>query len=56
MKELKPKKIIEKIINKKTGEQYLSDDEWRSKKVPEKDIQRDVTIVMPSLDFMGKTK
>ena len=56
MKELKPEKIIEIIKNKKTGEQYLSDEEWKSKGVPEEDIQRDVTIVMPSLDFAGKTK
>jgi hypothetical protein len=56
MKELKPEKIIEIIKNKKTGEQYLSDEEWKSKGIPEEDIQRDVTIVMPSLDFVGKTK
>jgi len=56
MKELKPEKIIEVIKNKKTGEQYLSDKEWKSKGISEEDIQRDVTIVMPGLDFTGKTK
>ena len=56
MKELKPEKIIEIIKNKKTGEQYLSDEEWKSKGILEEDIQRDGTIVMPSLDFTGKTK
>jgi len=56
MKELKPEKIVEIIKNKKTGEQYLSDEEWKSKGISEEDIQRDVTIVMPSLDFTGKTK
>jgi hypothetical protein len=56
MKTLKPEKIIEVIKNKKTGEQYLSDEEWKSKGILEKDIQRDVTIVMPSLDLIGKTK
>jgi hypothetical protein len=55
-KKLKPEKIIEIIKNKKTGEQYLSDEEWKSKGISEEDIQRDVTIVMPSLDFTGKTK
>ena len=56
MKELKPDRIIEVIKNKKTGEQYMSDDEWKSKGIPESDIQNDVTIVMPSLDLLGKTK
>ena len=46
----------EKITNKKTGEEYKSDDEWKSKNVPEEDIRRDVTVVMPSLDLLGKTK
>ena len=44
------------IKNKKTGDQYMSDDEWRSKGIPESDIQKDVTVVMPSLDLLGKTK
>ena len=56
MKELKPQKIIEEIKNKKTGEKYMSDEEWKSKGIPEEDIDRDVTIVMPSLDLFGKTK
>tara|TARA_R100001126_G_scaffold76737_1_gene45611 strand:- start:26 stop:196 length:171 start_codon:yes stop_codon:yes gene_type:complete len=56
MKELKPQRIIEEIKNKKTGEKYMSDEEWKSKGIPEEDIQRDVTIVMPSLDLLGKTK
>jgi|TARA_R100001224_G_scaffold82201_1_gene51814 hypothetical protein len=56
MKELKPKKIIEEITNKKTGEKYISDNEWKSKGVPESDIRRDVTVVMPSLDFLSETK
>ena len=56
MKELKPQKIIEEIKNKKTGEKYMSDEEWKSKGIPEEDIQKDVTIVMPSLDLFGKPK
>ena len=56
MKELKPEKIIETIKNKKTGEQYMSEEEWKAKGVPEEDIQRDVTVVMPSLDLFSKTK
>ena len=56
MKELKPQKIIEEIKNKKTGEKYMSDQEWKSKGIPEEDIQRNVTVIMPSLDLLGETK
>ena len=56
MKEIKPDRIIEIIKNKITGEQYMSDDEWKSKGIPESDIQKDVTVVMPSLDLFGETK
>mgnify|MGYP003112334033 FL=1 len=56
MQTIKPKKIIEKITNKKTGEVYENEEAWKSKGVPEEDIRRDVTVVMPSLDLFGKTK
>jgi len=56
MQEIKPEKIIEKITNKKTGEEYKDDSEWKAKNIPEEDIRRDVTVVMPSLDLFGKTK
>ena len=56
MQELKPEKIIEKITNKKTGEEYVNDEEWKSRGISPEDIRRDVTVVMPSLDFLGKTK
>ena len=56
MQELKPEKIIEEISNLKTGEKYKNDEEWKAKGIPESDIRRDVTILMPSLDLFGKTK
>ena len=56
MIELKPKKIIEKITNKKTGEEYKNDSGWKTKGISPDDIRRDVTVVMPSLDFLSKTK
>ena len=56
MQILKPKEIIEKISNKKTGETYKNDAEWKAKNIPEEDIQKDVTVVMPSLDLFGETK
>ena len=56
MKEIYPDKIIEKITNKKTGEIYKDDNEWKSKGISPDDIQKDVTLMMPSLDLFGKTK
>ena len=56
MKELKPEKIIEKITNKKTGEEYKNDSEWKAKGISPNDIRRDVTVMMPSLDLFSKTK
>ena len=56
MNEIYPEKIIEKITNNKTGEEYKDDNEWKSKGISPEDIRRDVTVVMPSLDLFGKTK
>ena len=56
MIELKPKEIIEKITNKKTGEKYENDKEWKDKGIAPEDIRRDVTVIMPSLDLFPKTK
>jgi len=53
---IKPKDIIEKISNKKTGEVYTNEEDWKAKNVPEEDIKRDVTVIMPSLDLFPKTK
>ena len=53
---LKPKDIIEKISNKKTGEVYKNEEEWKAKGVAEEDIRRDVTVVMPTLDLFPKVK
>ena len=53
---LTPDKIIEKISNKKTGEIYKNDNEWKSKGILPEDIRRDVKIIMPALDLFGKTQ
>ena len=53
MQTIQPEKEIK---NKKTGEKYNTDEEWKSKGIPEEDIQKDVTVIMPSLDFLSKTK
>ena len=56
MKELKPEKIITTISNLKTGEIYENEEAWKSKGISEKDIRRDVKVIMPSLDLFPKTK
>ena len=56
MIEIQPDKIIEKITNKKTGEIYKTDKEWKDKGISPEDIRKDVTVIMPSLDLLGETK
>ena len=56
MIELKPDKIITTIKNKKTGEVYETEEALKVANIPEEDVQRDVTVIMPPLDLMGKTK
>ena len=56
MIEIHPDKIIEKITNKKTGEIYKNDQEWKDKGISPEDVRRDVTVLMPSLDLFPKTK
>ena len=56
MIEIQPDKIREKISNKKTGEKYKNDKEWKDKGISPEDIRRDVTVIMPSLDLFGETK
>ena len=56
MLEFKPKDVITTISNVKTGEVYKTEEEWKAKVVPEAKIRRDVKVIMPSLDLLGKTK
>ena len=51
-----PDKIITTIKNKKTGEVYDSEDALKAANIPAEDVQRDVTVIMPPLDLIGKTK
>ena len=50
---IKPEDIKTTIKNKKTGE---SEEALKTANVAEEDIQRDVTVIMPSLSIFGKTK
>ena len=54
--ELTPEKIITTIKNKKTGEVYETEEALKTANIPEDDVQRDVTVIMPPLDLIGKTK
>jgi len=56
MKELHPEKIITTISNLKTGEVYKTEEDWKTKGVPEAEIRRDVKVIMPALDLFPKTK
>ena len=51
-----PDKIITKISNKKTGEVYKTEEALKAANIPEEDVQRDVTVIMPPLDLFAKTK
>ena len=56
MIEIYPEKIITTIKNKKTGEVYETEEALKAANIPEDDVQRDVTVIMPPLDLFGKTK
>ena len=51
-----PDKIITTIKNKKTGEVYEFEEALKAANIPEENVQRDVTVIMPPLDLIGKTK
>ena len=51
-----PEKIITKITNKKTGEVYETEEALKAANIPEEDVQKDVTVIMPALDLFAKTK
>jgi len=53
---LTPDKIITTIKNKKTGTVYETEQDLKAANIPEEDVQRDVTVIMPALDLFAKTK
>ena len=56
MQTVKPAKVTTTISNKKTGEIYKTEEDWKAKGIEEKDIRRDVHVLMPKLDLFSKTK
>ena len=55
METIKTAKVTTTLSNLKTKEIYKTEEEWKAKGVDEKDIKRDVRIIMPALDLFGKT-
>jgi hypothetical protein len=53
---IKPTKVTTTIKHKQTGKIYKTEEEWKAKGIPEKDIRRDVHVLMPPLDLFSKTK
>tara|TARA_R100001594_G_scaffold29828_2_gene55523 strand:+ start:4785 stop:4985 length:201 start_codon:yes stop_codon:yes gene_type:complete len=53
---VKAAKVTTIIKNKKTGEVYKTEEELKAKNIPEQDVQRDVHVLMPTLDLFAKTK
>ena len=56
MTTLKAAKVTTTISNLKTKEKYKTEEEWKAKGIPEKDIRRDVHVLMPKLDLFSKTQ
>ena len=56
METIKAAKVTTTISNLKTKEVYKTEEEWKAKGIDEKDIRRDVRIIMPALDLFGKTQ
>ena len=56
MEVLHATKVTTTIKHKQTGEIYKTEEEWKAKGIPEKDIRRDVHVLMPKLDLLAKTK
>jgi len=56
MKYIKPAKVTTTIKDKKTGEIYKTEEEWKAKGISAENIQRDVHVLMPTLDLFGENK
>ena len=56
MQIIKAAKVTTTIKHKETGEKYKTEEDWKAKGIEEKDIRRDVHVLMPKLDLFVKTK
>ena len=49
-------KVEETYRHVKTGEVYETEEALKAANIPEEEVQRDVTVIMPALDLFAKTK
>ena len=49
-------KVEETYRHLETGEVFKERKDWEAKGFKNEDMAQDVTVMMPSLDLMGKTK
>ena len=56
MQEIKTAKVETTYRHKKTGELFKERKDWEAKGYKNEDMAQDVTVMMPSLDFISKTK
>ena len=56
MEVIKPTKVETTYRHKETGELFKERKDWEAKGYKAEDMAQDVTVVMPSLDLLGKTK
>jgi hypothetical protein len=56
MEILEPTKVETTYRHKETGELFKERKDWEAKGYKNEDMAQDVTVMMPSLDFISKTK
>ena len=56
MQIIKAAKVTTSIKHKETGEICKAEQDWKANGIEEKDIRRDVHVLMPALDLLSKTK
>ncbi len=56
MIELKQAKVETTYRHKETGELFKERKDWEAKGYKQENMAQDVNVIMPSLDFLSKTK
>ena len=56
MEVIKPAKVETTYRHKKTGELFKERKDWEAKGYKQENMAQDVNVIMPSLDFLSKTK
>ena len=56
MKTLEPAKVETTYRHKKTGQIFKERKDWEKRGFKEEEMAQDVTVLMPPLDLLSKTK